>query len=408
MRKYDCIIIGSGIGGLSAALTLARSGKKVLVLEQHYVPGGWCHSFYINGHRFSPGVHYIGNMEDGQSTNKLFKGLGIANDLVFFRMNKNAFEHCWIGEHKIHLPTKIDNLYDILSSQFPHEKKGLKKYLLLVQHVSREIHLIPKMKGFFDNITIPYRTRHLGKFGLFSLKKVISWHIKDPLLRQVLNIQCGNHGLAPAKASFPLHCAIMDHYFDGGFYPMGGGAGIVKAMTNAIKNNGGEILTSTAVDKILTLKNQKKIKAIGVQLNTGEEIFADNIISNTDPHNTYKMIGHENITNKLIKKLDKTKYSLSSLMFFVIVEMDLRNSGLDSGNIWMTANEEKENLEENIFSNDTFSGLFISCSSLKDPSSFNGFHHTLEIVTFINYEIFSPFHNENSKRSEAYQDIKKH
>ena len=55
MEKFDTIIIGSGVGGLSTAICLARAGQKVLVLEQHYVPGGWAHSFTLNGQRFSPG-----------------------------------------------------------------------------------------------------------------------------------------------------------------------------------------------------------------------------------------------------------------------------------------------------------------------------------------------------------------
>lgn len=91
------------------------------------------------------------------------------------------------------------------------------------------------MSGFWDNILIPYRTRHLGKYGLFSLKRIVNWHVKDPLLQSILNVQCGDHGLSPSKVSFPYHCAMMHHYFEGGFYPMGGGAAIVKAMTNNIK-----------------------------------------------------------------------------------------------------------------------------------------------------------------------------
>ena len=101
---YDTIIIGSGAGGLSAAICLSRAGQKVLVLEQHDVPGGWCHSFYLNGQRFSPGVHYIGLMEKGESTSRLYEGLGIANELVFFRMNAPAYEHCLINGEQFDFP----------------------------------------------------------------------------------------------------------------------------------------------------------------------------------------------------------------------------------------------------------------------------------------------------------------
>src|SRR4051812_13386712 len=132
MEEFDSIIIGSGAGGLAAAICLAKAGQKVLVLEQHYVPGGWCHSFHLNGQRFSPGVHYIGLMDEGESTSNLYKGLGIANDLVFFRMNENGYEHCQLGEYRIDMPAGLNNLYEHLAERFPHERKNLKKYLDLV------------------------------------------------------------------------------------------------------------------------------------------------------------------------------------------------------------------------------------------------------------------------------------
>lgn len=413
MNEFDSIIIGSGAGGLSAALCLARAGQKVAVIEQHYVPGGWCHSFYIDGHRFSPGVHYIGLLDKGQSTSNLYEGLGIANDLVFFRMNPRAYEHCWIGEERIHMPAEVDELYESLAERFPKEKKGLKKYLELVRNVSREIHLIPKMKGFWDNITIPYRTRHLGKYALFSLKRVLGWHVKDPLLQKVLNIQCGDHGLPPSKASFPLHCAVMDHYFHGGFYPMGGGAAIVKAMTKAIKKHGGEIRTGQGVKRILLERTEdnKKFRAVGVELQKGEKLKAKRIISNADPTATYKMIEAENLSGKLQAKLTKTRYSVTSLMFFLTVDMDVRKAGLDSGNIWMMPNREMDDLHEDlteidIMATDEFSSLFISCPSLKDPSSYNGRHHTLEIITFIDYDSFKSKLHEGDKYSEGYKKFK--
>lgn len=416
MKEFDTIIIGSGAGGLSAALCLARAGQKVAVIEQHYVPGGWCHSFYIDGHRYSPGVHYIGGMEKGQSTCNLYEGLGIANELVFFRMNKNAYEHCWIGDERIDMPAGIENLAASLTTKFPKEKKGIKKYLKLVKQVSGEIFLISTMKGFWDNVTIFYRTRHLGKYGLFSLKRVIGWHIKDPLLKSVLNIQCGDHGLPPSKASFPFHCALMDHYFNGGFYPMGGGAAIVKAMTNAIKKYGGQVKTGQAVKKILTAEtgNSSKgprLKAVGVELENGEIIKATNIISNADPTATYKMVGHENLSPKLLKKLEATRYSVTSLMFFISVDMDVREAGLDSGNIWYMPGNDMDEVYDgltrvSILETDEFDSLFISCSSLKDPLSFNGRHHTIEVVTFIDYDCFKNLYPEGADTNDVYVKIK--
>jgi phytoene dehydrogenase-like protein len=411
MKEYDSIIIGSGAGGLSAALCLARAGKKVLVIEQHYVPGGWCHSFYRNGHRFSPGVHYIGGLDKGDSTHRLYEGLGIANDLVFFRMNAAAYEHCWIGDERIDMPANIDKLYDALAARFPAEKKGLKKYLDLVKNVSREIHLIGKMNGFWDNITIPYRTRHLGKYGLFSLKRVVSWFIKDPLLQKVINIQCGDHGLPPGKASFPFHCALMDHYFNGGFYPMGGGAAIVKAMTNAIKKNGGEVRTGISVKRILLGGEKKNIFANGIELESGEMITAQHIISNADPANTYSLVGNENLSNKLQAKLAKTRYSVTSLMFFITVNMDLRAAGLDSGNIWLMPDRDMDELysdmgKNDLVESDEFDSLFINCSTLKDPASYDGQHHTLEIITFIDYGSFNKFRGEGEIHSKEYAKLK--
>ena len=413
MKEFDTIIIGSGAGGLATALCLARAGQKVAVIEQHYVPGGWCHSFYIDGHRFSPGVHYIGGMDKGESTSILYEGLGIANELVFFRMNKYAYEHCWIGDERIDMPAGIEHLSESLSVIFPKEKKGIQKYLSLVQTVSRELFLIPKMNGFWDNITIPYRTRHLGKYGLFSLKRVIGWHIKDPLLKKVLNIQCGDHGLPPSKASFPLHCALMDHYFKGGFYPMGGGAAIVKAMTNTIKKLGGEIKTGHAVKRILVEGENKlsRRKAVGVEMQNGEIIKAKRIVSNADPAATYKLVGHENLSTKLLKKLNATRYSVTSLMFFISVDMDVREAGLDSGNIWYMPHNDMDKIYEDltkisILEKDEFDSMFISCSSLKDPLSYNGRHHTIEAVTFIDYDSFKAYHADRDERDEKYLKIK--
>ncbi len=410
-EHYDTIIIGSGAGGLAAGICLARAGQKVLILEQHDVPGGWCHSFYLNGHRFTPGVHYVGLLGEGEATNNLYRGLGIANDLVFFRMNPDAYEHVHIGEERFDFPANFDELIHRLSVRFPKEKKRIDKYLNLIRLVSEELYSMPYIKGFWQKLTLPYRTRHFGKYGLFSVRRVINWHIKDPLLKNILNIQCGDHGVQPRKAAFVLHSALMYHYFQGGYYPMGGGGALIKAMTNALKRHNGEIKTSTAVRKIL-LEGEKRKKAIGVQLENGDQLFANRIISNADVGITYNtLVGRDNLSARLTKKLDKTVYSCTSLMLFLTVDMDVRKAGLDSGNIWMMPNRDADDfydeiLGADIVKGDAFEGMFISCTTLKDPSSFDGKHHCIEAITFIDYQSFGKFKDEKEQRSQEYLEFK--
>lgn len=406
MQKYDVIIIGSGPGGLSAGLCLAREGQKVLILEQHYVPGGWCHSFYLNGQRFSPGVHYVGRMDKGMSTANLFEGLGIANDLVFFRQNPKGYDNIMVGREKVPLAATFGKMFESLANRFPHEEKRLKKYLNLARKVDKEIDMMPHLKGI-DFLFLPFKLRHLMMFGFLKLSRVVKMYIKDPLLRDVLCGQWGDHGIPPHKARFLMHCALMGHYDHGGYYPAGGGSGVVKAMTKTIKKFGGEIRVESGVKKILLEEDPVK-KAIGVELYNGETIYADKIISNADPHKTYEgMIGKQHLSKKLNKKLDKTVYSFSSLIFFVTVDMDVKRYGIDSGNIWMTEEigideqcKKMENLD--LLSPAEFPHVFISCSTLKDPVSFNGRYHNFEMVALIDNKLFEKFRGRENYRTEEY------
>jgi phytoene dehydrogenase-like protein len=123
-------------------------------------------------------------------------------------------------------------------------------------------------------------------------------------------------------------------------------------------------------------------------------------------------VGEEHLSRKLKKRLDKTRYSLPSLVLFLAVDMDVAAAGLDSGNIWYSSEPDFDKVflnaqDPGLYDKDSFEALFISAPTLKDPTSYNGRGHTLEVVTFVGYDTFRQFEGtEPGSRPREYEILK--
>jgi len=393
---------------------LAQAGKRVLVCEQHEVPGGWTHSFTLQGYRFSPGVHYIGGLQEGGSLRRIYEGLGVSQDLAFCEINPDGYDHVVVGDTQFDIPKGKQAFAARLKERFPHEAKGIDGYLNAIDDMMANLQNLGRVKGPADAVKASGSIPAVLKWALRSAQSLIEHFVSDPLLIAILSGQAGDHGLPPSQVPAFMHVGIVQHYFEGAYYPLGGGFAIPRAFVRALKRAGGEIRTQTPVERILLEDG----KAVGVQLANGEEIRAGYVISNADPEVTFgKLVGRQNLSQKLRRKLDKTTYSVSALSLFFAVDMDLRAAGLDSGNYWFYDHEDVDGLyrlglTDNVLKAESPPMIFMTVTTLKDPSKMQVSgagkgHHTCEAFTFVSYDPFEKWAGEGTgTHSPGYEALK--
>jgi len=379
------------------------------VLEQHYVPGGWTHSFTLGGHRYSPGVHYLGQLQDGGSMRTTFEGLGLGEFLQVFEINPDGYDHVRANGVHFDFCAGQEALTERLCARFPDESTGIRAFIHLSKTIRNELGELANTDGFWETLTLPYRTRHMGRYGMYSLDRILRDRITDPTLRGLLSVQCGDHGMAPSRAPFALHATVALHYLEGAWYPKGGGSALPAAMKRVLKRSGGVVRLKSRVEKIV-LEDRR---ASGVRLADGTEIRAKNVVSNADPMITYRrLLGDEHLSSKLKKQLDTVRWSTSAVSLFFAVECDVKALGLDSGNYWLCPGLDADAAysamaRTDVLDLDELPGVFVSITSLKDPSSFDGKHHTAEAFTFVPAAIFERFTaGASGGRGEEYEAFK--
>ncbi|MBV8416543.1 MAG: NAD(P)/FAD-dependent oxidoreductase, partial [Verrucomicrobia bacterium] len=131
-HTWDAIVIGSGIGGLAtAALLSSHAHKRVLVLERHYVAGGYTHVFHRPGYEWDVGLHYIGAVQNEESMVR--RGFDLITDAQLkWAPMPDIYDRFVIGERTYDFPTGVERFRDRMKDYFPQDGAAIDKYIAAV------------------------------------------------------------------------------------------------------------------------------------------------------------------------------------------------------------------------------------------------------------------------------------
>ena len=132
-ETWDAIVIGSGIGGLTAAVLLgAHAGKRVLVLERHYEAGGFTHTFHRPGYEWDVGLHYIGQMQDERSAvRRAFDHVTAGR--VQWQPMPEIYDRFIIEGRTFDFAAGLERFREGLRESFPGEIRAIDRYIAAVR-----------------------------------------------------------------------------------------------------------------------------------------------------------------------------------------------------------------------------------------------------------------------------------
>jgi len=389
--SVDVAVIGSGLGGLTAAAYLARQGLKVAVFESHYVAGGCATQFRRRGadgiYHFDVGLHYIGDCGPSGRIPTILREVGIAID--YLPMDQDGFDTLIFPELRFRIPASVEVYRQRLLDLFPGERRGIDRYVGLLRAV---------MKLIRQNADSRPSVRMLMSLGLEALTlartrgstiaEFLDTCTRDPRLRAVMLGQSGDYGVPPSEASALLHLGLAGHYFLGAYYPKGGGQVIADRLVDAIEAHGGTVHLRHPVERVLMTGG----RATGVRLEprNGEpavEVQARAVLSNADLIMTLeRLVGREHLSSEWTGRLAGFRMADAIFITFLGVKADMRKKGMGATNYWQFDDYDVERFYQGMRTaapdgSLASRGCYITSASLKDPE--NALHHAPAGVTNI-------------------------
>ncbi|MFB6277252.1 MAG: phytoene desaturase family protein, partial [Halothece sp.] len=403
-KTTDVIVIGSGIGGLSAASLLARYGFQVTVCESHTIPGGAAHGFKRQGYLFDSGPSLYSGLST-TSPNPLRQVLDAIDETVPC-VNYDTWG-CWLPEGNFNTAVGADQFCEVLQelrgNKAVTEWRQLQQVMAPLSQaavalpplaVRSDWRILRTMLPFVPSLTRqgPQMFQLMGAFH-----RVRDQVITDSFLRNWLDLLCYLLSGLPANGTSAAEMAFMfaDWYrpnvqLD---YPVGGSEALVKALVRGLEKYGGTLRLGATVEQILLDRN----RAVGVRLKNGEELRSRYaVISNASAWDTLNLIPKYKIPGKF--RQEKASLPLCPSFMHLHLGIDAADlpKNLPCHHIIVNDWEKGVTAQQNV--------VLVSIPSLVDPSLAPPGKHVIHAYTPASepYELWEGM----DRRSAAYQQQK--
>jgi all-trans-retinol 13,14-reductase len=406
---WDVIIVGSGMGGMSCAAALSKYRKKVLLLEQHYIPGGFTHMFGRKGYQWDVGVHVIGEMGPEDQPGKMLQWL--SNGKVEMVSLGETYDRFWFPDgFKVRFPDSRAKYIAELKEKFPEESPKIDAYIKTVEKAAKWA------KAFYAFKTLPKWMDRIGT-RLVNLFTRDYWAITtgeimqeiglSEKLQTVLTVHWGYIGSIPNESAFALHALTHTHFWNGGFYPRGGSMSYAQHLLANVWDAGGEVITKASVKELLVENGV----AVGVVLQDGKEFRAKRIVSAVGAKTTVNYLLPDSYKEHAwAKSIREVPSSPSYICLNLAFKGDIAAAGATPANLWLFDTWRRDLKTWNVSDPDSKAHiLYCSFPSLKDPDHEPGkqLKHTGECVTFVDWGDFKNWTDSVHKhRDDDYLELK--